>query len=315
MKKILFALILTVFLSGCGQKIPQTGEDVRNLGDMLAYLGDTTETEVTGVSMDISSAVRVPDPMAVSEEDRDRLLAMLEDMRFTTERNTLYEYGGFAYAVQLHLTDGNTVSFAADTEYLTINKEIRNPEGKWEYAEYRLFPDDPADTQAFLTAVQQIWYDAYAIPAGETRTTAELLGEEILDARQVILRYDPDDDNDRNEIRLYVNTADHPELFRALSGLTVEQYTIPAADIEAEYPTFEIVFHIGEEDYRFGKHFPTDEFTLCHNRVGGIYPVPGGSVGYRVLEDVPGAFALWLEEWIFTHREDEGVKIARWEED
>ena len=173
--------------------------------------------------------------------------------------------------------------------------------------------DDPADTQAFLAAVQQIWYDTYAIPEGETRTTEELLGEKILDARQVILRYDPDSDNDRNEIRLYVNTADHPELFRALTGLTVEQYTIPAADIEAKYPTFEVVFHIGEEDYRFVKHFPTDEFTLCHTKVSGI--CPDGSVGYRVQEDVPGTFALWLEEWIFTHREDSGVKTARWEEE
>ncbi len=312
MKKILFVLLLSVFLAGCGQKIPQTAEDVRDFGDMLAYLGDTTETEVTGISLDIGSAVRVPDPMAVSDEDRDRLLAMLEDMRFTTERNTLYEYGGFSYVAEIHLADGNTVSFAADTEYLTINKEIRNPEGKWEYAEYRLFPDDPTDTQAFLTAVQQIWYDTYTIPAGETRTIAELLGEEILDARQVLLRCDFDGNGD-TEIRLYVNTADHPELFQTLTGLTVEQYTIPAADIEAKYPTFEVVFHIGEKDYRFGKHFPTDEFTLCHTKVSGI--CPDGSVGYRVKEDTEGAFALWLEEWIFTHREDEGVKIARWEED
>ena len=33
---------------------------------------------------------------------------------------------------------------------------MQNTEGKWETVEYRLLPEDPADTQAVLEAVLQI---------------------------------------------------------------------------------------------------------------------------------------------------------------
>ena len=157
MRKISGILLALLVLTGCGREIPMTAADVRNFGDVLAFLGDTAETEITGVSLDISSDTRAPDPMQLSEGDTAELLGMLEEMQFTAEKNTLYRYGGTDYVLQFHLSGGETVYIAAEAEYLTGWKEMQNTKGKWETVEYRLLPEDPADTQAVLEAVLQIW--------------------------------------------------------------------------------------------------------------------------------------------------------------
>ncbi|MBQ8401589.1 MAG: hypothetical protein IJX14_06625, partial [Clostridia bacterium] len=135
-------------------------EDVRDFGDVLAFLGDTVETEITGVSLDISSETQVSDPMELSEADTAKLVGMLEEMRFTAEKNMLYRYGGSDYVVLFHLSGGETVYITAEADFLTIWKDIKNTEGKGESAEYHLLPDAPADTQAVLDAVVQIWEES-----------------------------------------------------------------------------------------------------------------------------------------------------------
>ena len=156
MRKGTGILLALLALTGCGRGIPQTAADVRDFGDMLAFLGDTAETEITGVSLDISSDTRTPDPMRLSEADTTELLGMLDEMQFTAEKNTLYRYGGTDYVLLFHLSGGETVHIAAEAEYLTGWKEMQNTEGKWETVEYRLLPEDTAGTQAVLEAVLQI---------------------------------------------------------------------------------------------------------------------------------------------------------------
>jgi len=156
MRKRSAILLALLVLTGCGRGIPQTAADVRDFGDVLAFLGDTAETDVTGVSLNISSDTQASDPVQLSEADTAKLLGMLDEMQFTAEKNTLYRYGGTDYVLLFHLSGGETVHIAAEAEYLTGWKEMQNTEGKWETVEYRLLPEDTAGTQAVLEAVLQI---------------------------------------------------------------------------------------------------------------------------------------------------------------
>ena len=167
MRKMSGILLTLLVLTGCGRGIPQTAADVQDFGDVLAFLGDTAETEITGVSLDISSDTRTPDPMRLSEADTTELLGMLEEMQFTAEKNTLYRYGGSCYVILFHLSGGETVYIAAEAEYLTVWKDMKNAEGKWETVEYRLLPGDTADTLAVLDIVGQIWDETNPREAGK----------------------------------------------------------------------------------------------------------------------------------------------------
>ena len=313
MKKLLALLSVVCLLTGCGtgDGIPQTAEEVDNFSEALAFVSGSA-ANVTEVRLEVVSDAP-KESLSVSEEDRAYLLGFLKDAAFAFEQ---YEpvriYGGVSYAVVCTLADGEEVSLYPEEDGVEFVREEYGEDEKWHYVSYRLVPEESAVSERFYSAVKQIWNDAYTIPKGELRTVAQMLGDSVLSARQVILRCSLDGESG-TEIRLYVDTADHPELFDALTGLTIEQ-TDPSKRAGDEEAYFYIAFHIGEEDYKFGDYVLTEWFAIRDDRIDiGV----GTDISYRIAaqDGETESFAVWLEEWIYAHKDDDGVKVVRWDVD
>ncbi len=288
--------------SGDSTAVPQTVEEVDTFADVLAFMSGQTEVDVKEVQVQAESVIALTEPVLLSEEDAEGLLSLMETTPMTAE---MYEpipvYGGSWYSVICTLENGETVTLHPKEDALTFTRAELNEEEKWHYPAYRLVYEDSGVPEQMEAAVRQLWTDAYSIPAGETRTMAQMLGEEILGARQVILRASYDGDSD-TEIRVYVDTAKHPDLLDALTGLVLEQ-----TEMERDKTSYvSVAFHMGEEDYQFGEHFLTDEFTMRGERIEI-------SVGTGLAYCPAEPFSGWLKDWIYSHKDDDGVKIACWD--
>ncbi len=288
--------------SGDSTAVPQTAEEVDTFADVLAFISGQTDVDVTKVQVQAESVNALTVPVLLSDEEAGALLSLMETPTITAEQyEPLPVYGGHWYSVICTLENGETVTLHPKEDALTFTRAELNEEGKWHYPAYRLVFEDSAVPETIYTTVRQLWTDAYSIPSGETRTMAQMLGEEILGARQVILRASYDGDSD-TEIRLYVDTVKHPELFDALTGLVLEQ-----TEMERDKTSYvSVAFHMGEEDYQFGKHLLVDEFTMRGERIEI-------SVGTGLAYCPTEPFAGWLKDWIYSHKDDDGVKIVRWD--
>ena len=311
MKKLPLLLTALLLLNGGGctaeNAVPLTPEEVDTFADALAFMSGQGETEVTGVQIQAESTVMPTEAIPVSAEDAKRLLSLVETVPFVFEQyDPVPVYGACSYAMICTLENGGTVTLYSEEDALTFSREEFGEDGKWRYVPYRLVPGDSAVAEEFGSIVRQLWRAPYAIPDGETRTVAQILGDEVYSARQIILRVSLDGDAD-TEIRLYVDTAAHPELSDALTGLTLEQ-----SDVKRGVPYITAAFHIGEEDYRYGDHILTKQFVVRGERVDiGV----GTDIAYRMVpaDGESGTFTDWLTDWIYAHRDDEGVKIVRWD--
>ena len=305
-KRRIFAFVLCLLtLAGCSgdsTAVPQTAEEVDSLADVLSFISGRKDVDVTDVQVQAESVIDLTEPVLLSEEDAGALLSLMETPAITAEQyEPLPVYGGHWYSVICTLENGETVTLHPKKDALTFTRAELNEEGKWHYPTYRILFEESDVPEAIYTAVRQFWSDAYSIPAGETRTMAQMLGEEILGARQVILRASYEGDSD-TEIRLYVDTAKHPDLLDALTGLTIEQ-----TEIERDRNSYvSVAFHMGEEDYQFGKHLLENEFTMRGERI----EISVGT-GFAYCPTEP--FAGWLKDWIYSHKDDDGVKIVRWD--
>lgn len=300
-------------LTGCGSadnEVPLTPEEVTTFVNVLAFMSGQAGVSVTDVHVQAESVVVPTESVSVSAEDAARLLSMVETTPFVFEQyEPIPVYGACSYAMICTLENGETVTLYPDENALEFVRQEYGEDGVWSTVHYRLIPADPAISEDVYTSVRQLWTDAYSIPAGETRTVAQILGDEVLSARQIILRMSLDGDAD-TEIRLYVDTDAHPELFDALTGLTLEQSGVERGEI----PYLTAAFHTGEDDYRFGKHILTKRFTVRGERVEiGV----GTDIAYRMVpaDGESGTFTDWLEEWIYAHKDEEGIKIVRWDVD
>ena len=290
--------------SGDSPTVPQTVEEVDTFDEVLMFVSGQTDVEVTEVQVQAESYVMPTEAVSVSEEDAAALLAWMDTAPVTTELyDSLTVYGGVSYSVICTLKSGETVTLYAQKDALTFTRAELNEEGKWYNPAYCLLYEDSGTAERIYTAVRQCWNDAYSIPAGETRTAAQILGDDILDARQLILRMSLDGKSG-TEIRLYVDTAAHPDLFDAVTGLTLEQ-----TEVEKGEPYIEILPHTGDEDYRFGKHLLNHCLTI---RGEQLKIDVGTDISYRILTSDGSSFTDWLIDWVYAHRDDDGVKIARW---
>ncbi len=304
-RRILMLIFCLLMLNGCSDRltaVPKTPEEINTFDEVLAFMSGQTETKVTAVQVQAENGHVPTEPVSLSGKDAKVLLELMETTPMTAEQyDPLAVYGTVSYSVICTLENGETVTLYPKEDALSFTRAELNEEDKWHYPTYRLLYEEAGVPEAIYTVVRQFWSDAYSIPAGETRTMAQMLGEEILSARQVILRASYDGDSD-TEIRLYVDTAKHPDLLDALTGLTIEQ-----TEIERDRNSYvSVAFHIGEEDYQFGKHFLTDEFIMRGERIEI-------SVGTGLAYCPKEPFAEWLKDWIYSHRDDDGVKIVRWD--
>ncbi len=299
---LIFCLLM---LNGCSDRltaVPQTVEEINTFDEVLAFMSGQTETEVTAVQVQAENGHVPTEPVSLSGKDAEALLKLMETTPMTAERyEPIPVYSAVSYSVICTLENGETVTLYPKKDALSFTRAELNEEEKWHYPAYRLLYEDPAAAGKIDAAVRQLWSDAFAIPEGETCTVAQMLGDEILDARQVILRASYDGDSD-TEIRLYVDTANHPELLDTLTGLALEQ-----TEMERDKTSYvSVAFHTGEEDYRFGEHILTDMFFMHGERIEiGV----GTEIAYCPAEP----FAGWLKDWIYTHKDDDGVKIVRWD--
>ena len=291
--------------SGDSPAVPQTAEEIDTFADVLAFVSGQTDVDVTEVQVQAESSVMPTETVPLSDEDAADLLAWMDAAPVTAELyDSLAVYGGVSYSVICTLENGETVTLYPKEDALTFTRAELNGEEKWHYPPYRLLYEDSGAAERICTAVRQFWNDAYSIPAGETRTAAQILGDDILDARQLILRLSLDGKSG-TEIRLYVDTAAHPDLFDAVTGLTLEQ-----AEVEKGEPYIEIFPHTGDEDYRFGKHLLKHCLTIRGER---LKIDVGTDISYRMVTSDGSSFTDWLVDWVHAHRDDDGVKIARWD--
>ena len=292
--------------SGDSTAVPQTEEEVDTFDEVLAFISGQTDVEVTDVQVLLESDAEPTEPVSLSKEDSGALLALMETTPFVLEE---YEpeplYGVMWHYILCTLENGETVMIYPAHDALSFTRTEQNEEGKWQKVSYRLLYENPDVSREIFSSVLHHWNDIYSIPEGETRTVAQILGDEVFDARQIILRMSLDGNYD-TEIRLYIDTEAHPELLDVLTGLKLDQ-----KDVErGRNPYMTIGFHIGEEDYRYGDHILPNSFTVygeCLDIAGNIMD------DYRMYPVDNGFFTDWLVEWVYAHRDDDGVKIVRWD--
>lgn len=158
---VLSILLLATFCS-CAKTIPETAADVDCFEDVLAFLGETTETEVEGITLDVVAATFKEDPLTLSAEDTNTLLTQLTEMDFTWESyEPLEQYGSYSYELQLHLPGDVVVSLSVEEDCIHACRQEKNAEGKWTDVPYRLVPADTADTKAIYDMVVPLWHDTY----------------------------------------------------------------------------------------------------------------------------------------------------------
>lgn len=81
---IILSIALLFTLCSCRVTIPQTAEDVDSFDDVLAFLAETTETEVQGITLDVVAVTFKEEPVVLSDADTNTLLTLLTEMDFTT---------------------------------------------------------------------------------------------------------------------------------------------------------------------------------------------------------------------------------------
>lgn len=306
----LLSSVLLFTLWSCRVTIPQTAEDVNGFDDILAFLAETTETAVEGITIHAYGSLD-EEPLVLHDEQIAATIKLFEDANCTLTPYVEEEhkvYYGSSHEMQFHLEEDAVVTLKWHDVDLYISREELNAEGKWTYSLYDIVSDDPHFLENFTSYVDSLWYEAYAIPEGESRTISDLLGAEIGDAHEIVLYGDFDGDSD-TEIRLYVWTDQHPELLTALTTLTVRQNTGEAEADRDTYGQIHVGFHLGEKDYRFSKDHLTKNYTMIGDSIGLC---PSGIVGYQIVEDEPGTFATWLKTWMEENKDTDGVKIVRW---
>lgn len=310
-RRILTVFLCLMMLTGCSgdsTPVPQTAEDVDTFAEALAFMSGQTDIDVTDIQVLLDSVAEPTEPVSLSKEDSADLLALMETTPVVLEK---YEpeplYGIMWHYIICTLENGETVMLYPGADGLTFTRSEQNEEGKWQDVSYRLLYENSDVPREILSSTMRHWNDVYRIPEGETRTVAQMLGDEILDARQIILRMSLDGNYD-TEIRLYVDTDSHPDLLDVLAGLRLDQ-----KDVErGKNPYATIAFHIGEEDYQYGEHILTNSLTIH----GESLDIAGNIMSdYRMYPVDNGFFTDWLEEWIYTHKDDDGVKIVRWDAD
>lgn len=309
MKRSFLALgLCLLMLTGCSGNstaVPQTVEEVDSFADVLAFVSGQPDVDVAEVQVQANSHAMPTEPVSVPKEEAEALLSQIESLPFRFERyDPLTTYGAVSYSMICTLETGETVTMWPDGNVLEFVREEKDDEGVWQTVCYALIPEDIADADGIYRAVRQLWTDTYSIPEGETRTAAQILGDKILDARQIILRMSLDGKSG-TEIRLYVDTAAHPDLFDALTGLTLAQ-----EDVEKGESYIEIFFHVGDEDYRFGEHILTHGIYIRGERMEIDV---GADVSYRMFMSGGGSFTDWLIDWVYAHKDEDGVKIVRWD--
>lgn len=154
MRLLTAVLAVLVLLTSCGTSFPETAEDVRDFEGLLAFMTGNPENNVTGVSLNVESAISVGEPVTLSESDASRLLALLTEHELTVER---YEpehiYGGSWYTVTFLLAGGGSVNLYPDGEHLMVFRRELNEEQRWHDASYRL---NTAVYREFYEAVGEI---------------------------------------------------------------------------------------------------------------------------------------------------------------
>ena len=280
-------------------------DEVSTFIDALAFMSGQTDVDVIGVQIQAISHAVPTEPITLSQENAETLLGMLDAITF---RFMQYEppsiYGATSYTMICKLGNGDTVTMCPDGNVLEFVRREQDSSGVWQTVYYCLTPEDIASADKVYHAVRQLWHDAYSIPEGETRTVRQILGDEILEARQIILRLSLDGDTD-TEIRLYVDTEVHRDLLDVLTGLILEQREME----RGKNPWAEIAFHMGEEDYRYGEHVLTK-----YLHIGGecLKIGAGTDISYRMIMPDGSSFTDWLTEWVYSHKDQEGIKIVRW---
>lgn len=280
-------------------------DEVSTFIDALAFMSGQTDVDVIGVQIQAISHAVPTEPITLSQENAETLLGMLDAITF---RFMQYEppsiYGATSYTMICKLGNGDTVTMCPDGNVLEFVRREQDSSGVWQTVYYCLTPEDIASADKVYHAVRQLWHDAYSIPEGETRTVRQILGDEILEARQIILRLSLDGDTD-TEIRLYVDTEVHRDLLDVLTGLILEQREME----RGKNPWAEIAFHMGEEDYRYGEHVLTKYLNIGGEclKIGA-----GTDISYRMIMPDGSSFTDWLTEWVYSHKDQEGIKIVRW---
>lgn len=162
------SVALLLSLCSCRVTIPQTVEDVDSFDDVLAFLAETTETAVEGITLDVIAVTFKEEPVVLSDADTNTLLTLLTEMDFTWEGyEPLEQYGAYSYALQIHLPEDKVVSLFVKEDYIHCCRQEKNAEGKWTDVPYRLVPTDTADTKAIYDMVVPLWQEVYGDHGGE----------------------------------------------------------------------------------------------------------------------------------------------------
>jgi len=160
MKKLTILLLALGLLNGCGaaNRIPQTAAEVDTFDEVLMFVSGQEEAEVTAVQVLKESDTTDAEPIALSENDAEDLLALLESAPAAAER---YEpvpvYGGSWYSVIFTLGNGGTVMLYPEEDTLTFTRAELNEEERWHYPTYRLLYEDAGVPERVYAFVEQIW--------------------------------------------------------------------------------------------------------------------------------------------------------------
>ncbi len=192
---------------------PETAEEGYSFAELLFYFTGQEEQPTIQVH-------RYMDTEAVSpaEAYADKLLSLAQAQTYTWQKGDMY-YG-----------NGDTIVWADNTGSPLLGWNFIGD--RWQYydaAEKTNWHIIPGDTELYheMTAlVTESWEDAHLIPDGETRTLTEMLGADILDARQIKLSWQED-----GETRtLYIDTTAEPDVLSSLASLTLSSAPVAEAD-------------------------------------------------------------------------------------
>lgn len=146
-----FALIL---LTSCSDS-PDSSEDVRSFSQLLVFLTESGDAEVSDVILNVESAISDAVPVTLPETERTRCISMLSDVPLTLER---YEpehiYGGSWYTVTFVLTGGESAVLYPAQDRLMVFRQELNEEERWYSASYRVNSDA---SDAFYTMIGELW--------------------------------------------------------------------------------------------------------------------------------------------------------------
>lgn len=160
MKKLTVLLLALGLLTGCGAEkgVPQTAEEIDTFDEVLAFVSGQTDVDVTAVQVLKESDTTDADPVTLSDEEAEVILALLEATPAAVEA---YEpvpvYGGSWYSVIFTLESGGTVTLYPEEDMLTFTRAERNEEERWHYPMYCLMYEDTSVPEQIYAFAAEKW--------------------------------------------------------------------------------------------------------------------------------------------------------------